>query len=279
MSGTEGPPRPSKTTSEKATSTLPHMEQGEALAGGVRNPDGTWDLSRAVILKASNQEAPEAEKLPDVKKSAVLNPVEKQNFLSVLSTGRDYEKDRVLRWKAKEKGVAPEQLLQEMREYANSKIQSPEKVNYYHRTSIKNFQHIAQMGALLSRSEVKRRNPSVELSAWSSSDNVMMTKDTFDSEGAIISRGLSEHGVGASGGGVTLVLGPRIHQLENFDAISPYPTISDAPLNEVLAAVLVDSEANVSSIKQLLADNNLAGIPVVLQKDWEKSHYASEQRN
>jgi hypothetical protein len=259
---------PAKPIPDVLKSTL-KIEKGDVLAGAVKNPDGSLDTSRAAILHASKEQIPTLDK-------EILTPDEKRSFLSVVSMQRSSEKARSIAWKAKEKSVTAEALLQEMRDYAKSRIQSPEKVHYYHRTSFKNFGHILESGSLLSRSEIKKRNPEVELPAWSSNDDVMMTKDSYDAEGKLLKRGLTPHGVGASGKGVTLVFDSRIHAVDNFDAIDLYPTISEASLQNICAAVLVDKQEDIVEVSSMLEEKGFQNTPVMLKSDWEKDNYSGE---
>ena len=60
----------------------------------------------------------------------------------------------------------------------------------------------------------------MKISAWSSSDNVMMTRDKFDSKGNLFSPGFSDNEVvGASGADVTLVFREDVMDSDNYDSI------------------------------------------------------------
>jgi len=208
--------------------------------------------------------------------SNIWEPNEKENFLRTLRMQTAIGKERYLGQKAKTSGVSKEDVLREVREYAKSKINFPEKVTYFHKTSIKNFQNIVEMGSLLSRSEIKKQKPDFELSAWSASNEVMMTKDVFDLNGELISRGLSEHDVGASGGGVTLVVDSRVTATDNFDTTGEYPTISNAPLSNVCNVVLVGNKDDAELVEKILSKNKMINITVALEQDWKREHYKNK---
>ena len=187
------------------------------------------------------------------------------------------EKNRRLRHIAKEVGASKEVVLQEMRAYAKSRIKSPEKVLHFHKTSIDNLKDIVELGGLLSRPEVKKRKPDKKLPGWSASEDVMMTQDKYNDDGALRQRGLTSHGVGASGRGVVMVMGPQIMDLPDYDAICDYPTVSDAPLAKNCDAILVDGDEDRAEVEKLLAQGGIKNIAVRFRDEWEREHYDSKK--
>ncbi len=180
---------------------------------------------------------------------------------------------------AKESGVSPEEALHQIRIFAKSKIAFPEKTFHYHQTGFDRLDDVLKMGALLSRPKLQERNPNVSLPPWSSSDDVMMTRDHYDSDGKLYIPGFSPHGVGNLSKGVTFIMGLRIIDQLDYDTTGHYPTISEAQLEKVCDAVLADTPDMISVIKEKLASQKLDNIPVVLKSEWEKSLYEDSEEN
>ena len=163
----------------------------------------------------------ETENQPQVEMS-VWAEGELNNLSIRLSTESDFQKKISLKLTAREKGVTPEQLFTEINQYKINRIRDIEKgsIRHFHRTSIDSFEIIAEMGRLVSRSKLKKERPDMKISAWSSSDNVMMTRDKFDSKGNLFSPGFSDNEVvGASGADVTLVFREDVMDSDNYDSI------------------------------------------------------------
>lgn len=237
------------------------------IVGAKKRKDGTLDTSKALTWDGNNSDG------RNKKKRRILSDVERKRFASVLKSADFRGKNRELKFKAKELGVSPEALLNEMREFVKTRVDSPEKVHHYHRTSIENLGRIIAARAMLSRSEIKKRDPKANLPAWSASDDVMMTRDVFDKDGKLISPGLTPHGVGASGAGVVLVMGPKITALDNYDATMDYPTVSNMPLEGNCTTILVNDDGVKLAVESMLAAGKINDIKVVKQDEWEKKHY------
>jgi len=215
-----------------------------------------------------------------------LEPVlEKENYPLVWAEGElnnlayrllvesEFLKKIGLRQKAREKGITPEQIFREINQYMINRIKETEKGNirHFHRTSIDKFRIIAEMGRLVSRSKLKEERPDVKLPGWSANDNVMMTRDIFDSKGNLIIPGVSDNeGVGASGTGATLVFREDIMDSDNYDAIGNYPTVSDLVLKDYCEVVLANSEENKAELEKILEEHNLS-IPVFLKSAWSRN--------
>ena len=238
------------------------LEKYNPIVGVRKNEDGSLDYSRS------------AEMISSVKENPLFEKDEATNLLGRLRTTSEFERAFIISQVSKEKKVSKDDILKNLKELAKENIYFPEKVTHYHRTSFENFKSILKMGKLLSRSNLKKLNPDIKIPNWSASDNVMMTRDIYNKDGQLREAGISAHKVGASGGGVTLVFGEKIMSLDNYDAIGTYPTVSDASLAENCEAVLVESENNVSVIKDLLNSNNIS-IPVYIESEWLNSKYAN----
>ena len=88
-------------------------------------------------------------------------------------------------------------MLKEIREYIKSVIREREKgdLRHFHRTSMENFEVIVETERLLSRSKLKEIRPDVVIPGRSASDDVMMTRDVYDSDGKLIRPGFDSHEV------------------------------------------------------------------------------------
>ena len=198
---------------------------------------------------------------PDCKSSVeaektILTESERASTVQGLRSQTEFVKNLMIKALAKEKRVGASQLLLELRNYAKSQIKHPERAKHYHRTSIENFGQIVQDGALLSRTEIKKRHPERKLSSYSSSDSVMMTRELNNEDNPGTSRG------------VVFVLGPELIKQDTYDAISHYPTVDHAPLGATVETVLVDDNKDIQSVQKTLADNNLTRIQVQDRNEW-----------
>lgn len=161
------------------------------------------------------------------------------------------------------------EFLQYMRDYAKSKLTFTQNIKHYHGTSINNFKSIIENGALLSRDELELRGVDTSKFGWSSSRNVQFTRDYYDEQGNLIRPGLTNHRVGNINYGVTLVFGPQLFKVNNYDCFSQYPTVSNASIKDNCIAILADSEVILNEIKNILIQNNMTDIPVMLKSNWD----------
>lgn len=205
-------------------------------------------------------------------------PQELGRILIYLSSQSQMGRKNWIRNLAKEKGITPEAILSELRTAAKSKIDCPEKVLHYHQTSLNTLKNILEDRALLSQAEIKKRRPETKFPYWTASDEVMMTMDRYGKDGKIYRRGLASHGIGAAGQGVTFVMGPAIIDLNDYDCISPDPTVSNAPLESTCQAILVQNESDKQIVEEMLERANLPNIAVELSDEWTKRRYAEEAR-
>lgn len=190
--------------------------------------------------------------------------------LSMSSTERD--RDWKLKRYAQEHTMLPEKLLREVNAFKVSKIREREKgeVRHFHRTSLDGLVSIIKIGRLLSRSKLKELDSDIQLPGWSSSDNAMMTRDAFNSDGDLISQGFGENEVvGASGKGAILVFSDSVMQNETYDTTRFYPSVADLPIQEHCEVILVDSEQDREFVERLLSDYNF-DIPVGIKSTWER---------
>lgn len=197
---------------------------------------------------------------------------ELNNLAYRLSSDSEFSKKNGLKQKAREKGVTPEEIFREINQYMINRIRETEKGNirHFHRTSIDSFRTIAEMGRLVSRSKLKKERPDIKIPAWSASDNVMMTRDKFDSKGNLYSPGFSDNEVvGASGAGATFVFREDVMDSENYDAIGNYPSVSDLSLKDYCEAILVDSKEKKAELEKILTEYNLS-IPILLRSEWSR---------
>jgi hypothetical protein len=210
-------------------------------------------------LTPSTQESPEAR--------PILDDQEKLSITQSLKLQEESMKTLRVRQEAKKKGVEPAQLLKELRDFAKSRIQDP-NAKHFHRTDIDSFKQIVEDGALLSRTEIKKLHPERQLSPYSASDSVMMTRD------------LERYGLNLGPGrgkGVVFVLGPELINQDSYDTLSHYPTVDNAPLDKTVTAVLVDDDADIQVVKDILAKRNLAHIEVVNRNKWLDEQKAKKQ--
>jgi len=213
-----------------------------------------------------------------ISKETILSDQEKKKFYNMLRLGGYRDKKFLLKRIAKEKNLEPEEILNEIRHFAKQGIRFPEKVLHFHKTGIDNFKSIVEIGGFLSRSELKKRNPDIKISSWSASDDFMMTQDEYDKDGELIKRGLSPHGVGASEEDIVFVLGPSIINLDDYDCIIEYPTVSNAPVKGNCTKVLVENEDDKIKVKGILEKAGLDEIEIKLRDKFEEDHY-SEKNN
>ncbi|MBN2087781.1 hypothetical protein JW758_05520 [Candidatus Peregrinibacteria bacterium] len=210
--------------------------------------------------------------MKDILKPNVLSPNELRSLSMQILSATEVGKNIKIAQVAKQKSVSPEQILQEVRNYKKSAIRAAEKGNirHFHRTSIESFRIIAEMKRLLSRTELKKERPDINLPKWSSSDDIMMTRDKFNSEGDMIEPGFHDQEVvGASGSGVTLVLKNNIMDRNDYDITRQYPTITDLPLQDYCEVILVDSSDQYHKIEKILSSNEL-NIPISLKSNWKR---------
>lgn len=172
---------------------------------------------------------------------------------------------------ARKYDVSAEDLHQKFKEMAKEAILFPEKVKHYHRTSIDRFKMIVEYGGFLSRAELKKLKPELKL-LWSSNENVMMTRDIYDSDGELVRAGLTKHGVGASGSGVIFAFGRNIMNVETYDAFGTYPTISSAPLKGNCEAIIIENMNEFENVKKILDSHNLSDIKVLTIEEWQNQN-------
>ena len=191
-----------------------------------------------------------------------------QQFLMIT----EFQKNIRLKQIAKKKQVPTEQILREVRLYKKEIIRNRETwiIRHFHRTSMKNFQLIAERGKLLSRSKLKEEGLNRELAKWSSNDDIMMTRDKFDTKWNIVEFGFHEKEViWASWLGVILVFKEDIMDKNDYDITGLYPTVSDLSLQEYCETILVNSEEDLKNIEKILWINNL-NISIHIKNDWKR---------
>lgn len=208
---------------------------------------------------------------PSPEKKSLLSPQELNNYAGKLSVVKKYERRALLVYLAQQKSVPWEQIFKEINDYRIAQIKERELGNlrHFHRTSFAAFETILQDGSLLSRSKLKERHPDIELSAWSASDDVMMTRDAFDKEGNLYKPGFSENEVVGATGEITLVIKSAVMDLDDYDALGIYPTISELPLAEYCEVVLVSSEQDRATTQLKIQEAGFA-VPVILKSQWER---------
>ena len=244
-------------------------EEQSYFVGVRKNSNGSLDYSHALVFLPEDKQ--ERNTIENVS-TPVFSENELQSLSMQLISASEFHKKIRLEQLAIEHQVTSEQILKELREYTKSKIRERERergaIRHYHRTSIQNFEIIAEMGRLLSRSKLKQERPELEIPKWSSSDDVMMTRDKYDSDGNMVKPGFhSQEVVGASGAGVILVFKDEIMNNNDYDAIGQYPTISDLSLQKYCEVVLVNSPQECQQVQKILSSNKLH-IPVSLKSRW-----------
>ncbi len=253
-------------------------ERKDYVVGVEQLPDGTVDYSHAATLRpiiegeVSNETSSVRNDIKDTLGGNVLSKEELGSIYLQLKYLNGLHKRIRIGQIAKSKSVTPEQIFQELNTYRKFVIREKEKGNirHFHRTSIKNFKSIAEVGRLLSRTKLKEIKPGINIPMWSSSDNIMMTRDKYDTNGNMIEPGFHEQEVvGASGTGVVLVFRDDIIDKEDYDATGVYPTAGELSLSEYCEVILVDSEKDLQEVEQILLQNNLK-IPVALKTEWQR---------
>lgn len=170
--------------------------------------------------------------------------------------------------------ISEDYLLETARRYAAEKIKRQEKgvLYHYHKTNLDALRTIAEDGTMLSRTELQKRHPDMQISGWSSSDDIMMSRDKYDSQGNLTEPGISNYVIAA--GDATLVFKPTIMDRKGYNPIGRYPTISNIPVADYTEAVLARDSSAVPAIKEILQQNAVS-IPVQTQAEWRQQHYAS----
>lgn len=238
------------------------LKNRQLIVGAKKNPDNSIDYSHAAVLLEPQSENPNMALTENEIKGIC------QQFLQYTESHKNIR----LRQIAKEKQITPEKILEEVRLYSKTKIKEREKgeLRHYHRTSIENFRKIAGLGKLLSRSKLRELDPDIKMPGWSSSDDVMMTRDHYDLGGNLTQPGFYEHEVvGASGGGVMLVFQDKIMNRADYDSTRQFPTISELPLEDSCEVILADSDSDKKEIEIILSSNHL-NIPVVIKSNWSR---------
>jgi len=244
-------------------------EKPRFLVGVEKKIDGTIDQSKALEL-IDKKTVPAPDQKPETESKRLSNEF-LQSLTQNLSSYSKFEKNLRLNQIAKAESLSPEEIIKQANEFLKTKVREDEKgeLLHFHRTSLENLRTIAEMGRLLSRSKVKELRPDVKLSQWSASDNVMMTRDKYDKEGKLIIPGFSEHGVGASGSSVTLVLKENIMDSDNYDMTNHYPTVADVNIQDYVKEILGQTPQDCEKIKEILKQNNL-DLPVTLAETWKR---------
>ncbi|MBP9762309.1 hypothetical protein KBD34_01690 [Patescibacteria group bacterium] len=241
------------------------MENPQYIVGARRNTDGSLDVSRSLIWKKAlpAQEAPKN----------IFTPAEIHQLMNRLNDST-FARQNLLKYLAKQKAAPESEILREFQKAAVKRIKETEPGNlrHYHRTSFEALRTIVETGTLLSRTKIKEKFPGKVMSAWSSSDNIMMTRDMFDRSGKLLNPGYTpdEGGIGASGGSAVLVFRQTIMDQDDYDATRRYPEMSEIPFQEYCEAILVRTEQDQASTEQLLAQHHIH-IPVVLASQWKRS--------
>ncbi len=189
------------------------------------------------------------------------------------NVGSETQKNWIVRQESKKSGLPPEVILRDVRMFTKNQIRQREKgqLRHYHRTSMDNLRLIAKSGRMLSRSKLQKLYPEIKLPGWSSSDDVMFTRDKYSMEGKLIMPGLDrKDSVGASGHAAILVFKSTIMNQDDYDAIRMYPTISDMRVADHCECILGETMEDVNRIRQTIAGTDLQNIPVLLRSNWEK---------
>lgn len=197
------------------------------------------------------------------------------NIIQQIRHKSQLQKNAILRARARELQIGESDLEAVVLGYERERIrESSLGANYhYHSTSASVLASILEAGSLLSRSERKRKNPDVSPSSWSARDEVMMTRDMYDQNGRLIRPGLDQI-TGAAGRDITFVLNESVMDLPGYDAIDTFPCLSEIPINNSVTAILVDTEAAVSVVRDILNTFGFANIPVQTKEQWKTEHYS-----
>jgi hypothetical protein len=158
-------------------------------------------------------------------------------------------------------------------EVASEKETELGNLRHYHRISFKVLHTIVETGSFLSRIDTEEKFSDKVMSSWSSSNNIMMTRDMFNRGGDLVNHGYTtdEGSIGTSGGNAVLVFRQTIMDQDDYEATHRYPEMSEIPLQEYCEVVLVSTEQDQASTEQLLSQHHIH-IPVVPASHWKRSN-------
>ncbi len=179
------------------------------------------------------------------------------------------------------KNVPAERLLQELRMFAKNRIREREKgpLRHFHRTSWEALPIIAKSGQFLSRPLIKERHPEVQLAGWSSSDDVMFTRDKYDKNGTLIMAGLrGKEVVGASGSGAIFVMKESMMDAPDYDATRQFPTVTEIDMTPHCECLLVANAADETRLRNIIKNTSLENVPVRVRNEWEQENGREDLR-
>lgn len=238
--------------------------------------DGDWnvDRSRAVVF------TPWANTINDLTQTltARFSDSELQRIWQDLRLIRyEFQKRHLIKL-AKDASITYEQILQELRNYIKKRILWFEwgKIRHYHRTSLDNFKNIIKEGSLLSRSKLQEKYPDIEIPAWSSRDEVMMTRDKYNQNGELkmLWFGFYDQNIW-SWSGIVLIFNSTIMDRDDYDHIGQYPMISELPLREYCDMILAKDQKTFDELQKLLEENDF-DIKIQLISDWKDENIVDD---
>jgi hypothetical protein len=185
----------------------------------------------------------------------------------------EFRRALLIKQVAREKDIDPALVRRSLNLHLIEQMSDRERgdMRHYHRTSLENFEHIVERGALMSRTLLEEEGLDAKKGPWSSRDDVMMTRDKFDQEGNLVKPGFSNvESVGGVGKEVMFVFKDNIIDAADYDTTGPYPTISYLPLSEYCEAILVRSDKDVQRVKDHLVQHGLE-LPVESMHSWQRT--------
>jgi hypothetical protein len=179
-----------------------------------------------------------------------------------------------LRQTAKIWGVSAANVLRILAHHRTQQILQKEgrgekPIRHYHRTTMTALENIAKDGRFLARSLIMQYYPTFQLQGWSSSDNVLFTRDSFH-EGKLHQPGFNgKDNFGATGSGVVFVMKQSMMETETYDPTDSYPSVSELPVAEHCECLLVKDDAARKDVLRTIQGTSLAQIPVKLVSEWK----------
>lgn len=239
--------------------------------GVTKNADGSPNFSRSIKTENKLHQID-----GDIRFQEVLSEAEKiglnedklRILIQTMHQMDSTKKNGIVIRTAHEIHQSKETVLEIARRYQKEKIRLTENGDllHYHQTSLQNFESSVSTGGLLSYNKLKEMGKAPK-SSGSRPDVVLMTRDSYDSDGNIKKAGLVDKaGLGAQGGGVSLVFDESIMDEPYYDCIDEFPNLPAVPF-EKLKAVLASTEEK-EKVEEILRNTGIQA-EVTTRAEWK----------
>ena len=192
-----------------------------------------------------------------------------------VSIGGELQANAYIASEAKKLGVEKNELHAFIVGKGKERINSPDKVLHYHRTSMQSFEKIMQTGFLLNRKNMQLNGIDTSNLSGSSSANVQFTRDMYNTDGELQMSGFGRDNVGANSTDVVFVMGPELINEETYNCFMPYPTVEKADIQRCCAAILAKDPNIQMQIESILKEKNLP-IRTMLQEEFDREAVLEE---